>query len=133
MGEGTFYYIYTVFYQNKYSSSYRAQWAIPYNENGSMYHRYYSGSWSAWRRHVNEDEMIVKRGRSSVSFTSTGTKSATISTGLTTIESYAVTVSTSVPQYRWGTATYTGTNLNVYVYSNTGSGTVGFAWIAIGK
>ncbi len=133
MGAGTLYYIYTVFYQNKYSSSYRAQWAIPYNENGSMYHRYYSGSWSAWRRHVNEDEMIVKRGRSSVSFTSTGTKSATISTGLTTIESYAVTVSTSVPQYRWGTATYTGTNLNVYVYSNTGSGTVGFAWIAIGK
>ena len=57
MGSGTFYYIVTVFYSGKSTSSNRAQYGIPYNKNGSMYHRYYSGSWTEWRRHVNADEL----------------------------------------------------------------------------
>ena len=56
-GEGTFYYIITVWYSGKSTSAYRAQYAIPYNQNGSMYHRYYSGSWSNWKRHLNADEI----------------------------------------------------------------------------
>ena len=53
MGSGTFYYILTVFAAGKSTTSYRAQIAIPYNSLGSMYHRYYNGSWSDWRRHRN--------------------------------------------------------------------------------
>ncbi|MFR9207040.1 MAG: pyocin knob domain-containing protein [Lachnospiraceae bacterium] len=135
MGAGTLYYIYTVFYQNKYSSSYRAQWAIPYNENGSMYHRYYSGSWSAWRRHVNEDEIPdIKYGRNSVSITAANSReSKTINTGFSTIlDTYVVTVQSSVPEQRFIGATATGTNLNVYIYSKP-TGTVGFSWLAIGR
>ena len=59
MGSGTFYYVVTVFAVGKSTSSYRAQYGIPYNQNGSMYHRYYNGTWSAWRRHVNADEGVL--------------------------------------------------------------------------
>lgn len=60
MPNGEFFYITTVFYDNKTVTSNRAQTAIPYNSNGSMYHRYfYNGSWTAWRRHINEDEDVV--------------------------------------------------------------------------
>ena len=55
---GKFMYITTVFYIDKSETANRAQTAIPYNANGSMYHRYFSGGmWSPWRRHVNEDEI----------------------------------------------------------------------------
>lgn len=57
---GEFMYISTVFYIEKSETANRAQTAIPYNSNGSMYHRYYSGgAWTDWRRHVNEDEDTV--------------------------------------------------------------------------
>ena len=49
-GLGTFYYIHTVFYSAKTTTANRAQIAIPYNSPGSIYFRYYSGSWSAWRK-----------------------------------------------------------------------------------
>lgn len=52
---GNYMYIFTYFYSSKTNN--RAQIAIPYSVNGSMYHRYYAnGAWSAWRRHVNADE-----------------------------------------------------------------------------
>lgn len=55
---GKFMYINTVFYADKSLEAPRAQTAIPYNSNGSMYHRYYAnGVWSSWRRHVNADEV----------------------------------------------------------------------------
>jgi hypothetical protein len=55
---GQFMYIVTYFYDGKMAESNRAQYAFPYNTTGSMYHRYfYNGAWSAWRRHVNEDEL----------------------------------------------------------------------------
>ena len=53
LGSGEFSYIITVFSGDKGTSSYRAQIAIPYDSLGSMYHRYYNGSWSDWRRHRN--------------------------------------------------------------------------------
>ena len=53
LGSGKFSYIITVFSGDKGTSSYRAQIAIPYDSLGSMYHRYYNGSWSDWRRHRN--------------------------------------------------------------------------------
>lgn len=60
MGEGIYFYVFTVFFNAKSTSSLRAQFAIPHNQNGSMYHRYYTGSsWSTWRRHVNDDEKVV--------------------------------------------------------------------------
>ena len=46
---GKLMYIRTVFYSGKSITNNRAQIAIPYNEVGSTYHRYYyGGSWSAW-------------------------------------------------------------------------------------
>lgn len=54
----TFMYIHTMFYNTKATSARRSQVAIPYNQSGSIYHRYYSGSsWSTWRRCVNDDEL----------------------------------------------------------------------------
>lgn len=50
-------YIHTMFYEEKSVGANRAQCAIPYNSNGSMYHRYYyNGAWSTWKRHVNQDD-----------------------------------------------------------------------------
>lgn len=48
-GLGTFYFIHTVFYNTKSASAARAQFAYPYNKNGSSYHRVYkSGEWMPW-------------------------------------------------------------------------------------
>jgi uncharacterized repeat protein (TIGR02543 family) len=59
-GTGVYMIIRTMFYGNKTATSNRAQYAIPYNENGSMYHRYYAnGAWTSWRRHLNADESIA--------------------------------------------------------------------------
>lgn len=46
-------FVLTLFYADKSSTANRAQIAVPYNGLGSMYHRYYNGSWSEWRRHRN--------------------------------------------------------------------------------
>lgn len=55
-----YWYIMTFFYANKTSDSAKAQIALPYSTKASMYHRYYhNGSWSAWRRVVNEDEAKI--------------------------------------------------------------------------
>lgn len=55
---GQYYYIKTMFYNGKSASVNRAQYAIPYSNNGSMYHRYrFNDKWSAWRRHANADEL----------------------------------------------------------------------------
>lgn len=57
-GLGTFYYIHTTFYNTKSATATRAQVAVPYKKNGSMYHRYFeSGAWSAWARYLTADEM----------------------------------------------------------------------------
>ena len=46
-----------MFNEEKTASANRAQYAVPYNSNGSTYHRYYyNGAWSAWKRHVNQDD-----------------------------------------------------------------------------
>lgn len=69
MGEGTFYYIVTIWYGGKSESAYRAQYGIPYNKNGSMYHRFFNGTWSDWRRHFNADELddyVVERGSTDI-------------------------------------------------------------------
>lgn len=53
----------TSFFGAKSITADRAQTAIPADELGSMYHRYYksdTGAWSDWRRHVNEDEILSK-------------------------------------------------------------------------
>lgn len=56
-----FMYILTFFYSTKSATANRAQLAIPYNKTGSVYHRFYfNGTWYAWRRHVNEDEIMTK-------------------------------------------------------------------------
>ena len=52
-------YIHTIFNEEKNTDANRAQFALPYNSSGSMYHRYfYNGTWSEWRRHRNEDDTI---------------------------------------------------------------------------
>lgn len=58
-GLGTFYYIFTAFYNTKSESAARAQVAFPYNKSGSLYHRYYaSGEWSTWTRYMTPNEMF---------------------------------------------------------------------------
>lgn len=55
---GSYMYIQTMFYNSKSTSSNRAQISIPYHVNNSMFYRfYYSGSWSAWRKIMNADEV----------------------------------------------------------------------------
>lgn len=55
---GAYAYIMTMFYNSKSTSSNRAQISIPYHVNNSMFYRfYYSGSWSAWRKIMNADEV----------------------------------------------------------------------------
>ena len=50
-------YIHTMFYEEKSEGVNRAQYAVPYNSDGSTYHRYYyNGTWSRWKRHVNQDD-----------------------------------------------------------------------------
>lgn len=58
MGGGKGMYVRTMFYSEKSTSANRAQYAVPYDNFGSMYHRYYyGGSWSAWVRIVRDDEI----------------------------------------------------------------------------
>ncbi len=58
MGGSKYMYIRTMFYSEKSTTANRAQYAVPYANFGSMYHRYYyGGNWSSWIRHVNEDEL----------------------------------------------------------------------------
>lgn len=46
-----FWYIYSMFYNGRTTSSMRGQFAIPYTQNDSAYIRhYYRGSWSSWVR-----------------------------------------------------------------------------------
>lgn len=50
-------YIHTMFNGEKSEGANRAQYAVPYNSDGSTYHRYsYNGTWSKWKRHVNQDD-----------------------------------------------------------------------------
>lgn len=53
-----FKYIYTAFYDNKTTTSNRGQFAIPYGDSSNyVYYRfYYNGSWSAWKRLINDNE-----------------------------------------------------------------------------
>ncbi|WP_373207296.1 InlB B-repeat-containing protein [Coprococcus phoceensis] len=61
MGTNQYMYIFTYFYGNKTDIAHRMQMAFPYNGNGSQYHRYFAnGSWTSWRRHINEDEFSGK-------------------------------------------------------------------------
>ena len=55
-----YWYITTMFYSTKSATANRAQVAYPYSTKASVYHRlYHDGSWTAWRRLVNEDELTV--------------------------------------------------------------------------
>ena len=58
MGANQYMYIITYFYGSKSTTAHRMQMAFPYNGAGSEYHRYFAnGAWTAWRRHVNDDEI----------------------------------------------------------------------------
>lgn len=62
MGTGQYMYILTYFYGSKTVTSNRLQVAYPYDGSGSEYHRYYyGGKWSAWKKHVNEDEFLTAK------------------------------------------------------------------------
>lgn len=56
--QGYWFFIRTVIYGDKETSPYRTQIAVLSGGKGSMYHRHYTSAagWSAWRRHLNEDE-----------------------------------------------------------------------------
>lgn len=57
MGSGIYMYVYTCFFGSKKETSNRTQIAMPYRNNGSVYHRYYhDGAWSEWRRMYNAGE-----------------------------------------------------------------------------
>ena len=60
MGADKYMYVLTYFYSGKSETAHRMQVAYPYNANGSVYHRYYvNGAWTAWRRHVNDNEPLT--------------------------------------------------------------------------
>lgn len=60
-GSGTFYFIYTAFYNTKSTTASRAQLAFPYNKAGSIYHRHYkSGAWSVWSQYLNATDALDK-------------------------------------------------------------------------
>lgn len=64
MGGSKYMYIRTMFYTEKSKTANRAQYAIPYANFGSMYHRYYfGGNWSSWIRMVREDELSTVNER----------------------------------------------------------------------
>lgn len=102
MGEGTFYYIVTIWYGGKSESAYRAQYGIPYNKNGSMYHRFFNGTWSDWRRHFNADELgdyVVERGSTDMWVWEKWSSGKAVCWGKKNFGTKAVTV-------KWGTAVY---------------------------
>lgn len=59
---GRLYFVRTMFYASKSSTSNRSQYAYPYNSNGSTYFRTYNGSWSSWV----EQPMIIQSGQSGI-------------------------------------------------------------------
>ena len=60
-GSGTFFFVYTAFYNTKSTTASRAQLAFPYNKAGSIYHRHYkSGAWSAWSQYLNAEDALDK-------------------------------------------------------------------------
>lgn len=62
MGGSNHMYVVTYFYNAKTATSNRMQIAYPYNGDGAEYHRYYyGGKWSAWKKHVNEDEFLTAK------------------------------------------------------------------------
>lgn len=102
MGEGTFYYIVTIWYGGKSESAYRAQYGIPYNKNGSMYHRFFNGTWTDWRRHFNADELgdyVVERGSTDMWVWEKWSSGKAVCWGKKNFGTKAVTV-------KWGTAVY---------------------------
>ena len=59
-----YWYITTMFYSTKSTTANRAQVAYPYSTKASVYHRlYHDGSWTAWRRLVNEDDLTPQEYR----------------------------------------------------------------------
>lgn len=60
-GSGTFFFVYTAFYNTKSTTASRAQLAFPYNKAGSIYHRHYkSGAWSTWSQYLNATDALDK-------------------------------------------------------------------------
>ena len=55
---GQWMFVQTIFQNKKSSTDWRYQIAYPYNYMGSLYHRYWNGSWSSWRRVFNADEYM---------------------------------------------------------------------------
>lgn len=67
-----YWYIQTFFYAEKYSTSIKAQIALPYGDYLSIYHRNViprTGSWTPWMRLVNADETGVLMVRGSTTTT----------------------------------------------------------------
>jgi hypothetical protein len=109
MGSSHFMYIQTFFYNTKSTTANRMQYAMPYKQEGSMYHRYYfNGAWGEWRRHLNADETIaigtnaqMIRNRIELPYTGIacsytgGTSSLSIGTTATTVPMTAKNVNTN--------------------------------------
>lgn len=55
---GQWMFVQTIFQNKKDQTHWRYQIAYPYNYMGSLYHRYWIGSWSEWRRIFNADEYM---------------------------------------------------------------------------
>lgn len=160
MGASVYYYIITVFTSGKSTASYKAQYAIPYTQNGSMYHRYYNGSWSEWRRHINADENVefvtasslgtngagyihyssglcIQWGNVAIALTAktVGNTTVTFQTAFSATPSIVVTAQSTVPgTYYMETAmaSPSNTSFKIYAYrTNADSGTY-HRWVAIG-
>lgn len=160
MGDGVYYYIITVFTSGKSTASYKAQYAIPYTQNGSMYHRYFNGNWSEWRRHINADENVefvtasslgtngagyihyssglcIQWGNVAIALSAKTVGSATVTfqTAFSATPSIVVTAQSTVPgTYYMETAmaSPSNTSFKIYAYrTNADSGTY-HRWVAIG-
>lgn len=57
-GLGTFYYIFTTFYNTKSETAARSQLAFPYKTTPGIYYRYFAdGAWSSWVRTARANEL----------------------------------------------------------------------------
>ena len=56
--EGKWMYVQTIFQNKKEQVDWRYQIAYPHHYKGSIWHRYWIGSWSEWRRIFNADEYM---------------------------------------------------------------------------
>lgn len=61
-GSGTYFFIRTMFYDVKTTTTSRVQIAYPYNKTDSLYYRFYiasNGYWQTWRRITSDNDFLV--------------------------------------------------------------------------